>query len=198
MMETNQRVLRVLLAVVVLALAACTPRGPAKAAAPVTPAAPKPVPAPVPPPAPLSTPQTRVELPAPQPLDPAALDTDTATPEPPLVKPAPARRPPATVTVTPPPAAQPAEPPRPTIQELIPPVELKRLQDEVQNRRKEAAQILEQFGRRRATREQQLAITNIRNFLTLSDEAEKRNDIRQADALAERAQLLARDLQNGK
>jgi len=37
----------------------------------------------------------------------------------------------------------------------------------------------------------------IRSFLALSEEAEKHNDMRQADALAERAQILAKELQSG-
>ena len=38
----------------------------------------------------------------------------------------------------------------------------------------------------------------IRNYLALSDDAEKHNDPRQADAFAERAQILAKELQSGK
>jgi hypothetical protein len=41
-------------------------------------------------------------------------------------------------------------------------------------------------------------VATIRNFLTLSGEAENHNDMRQADALAERAQILAKELQSGK
>ena len=81
---------------------------------------------------------------------------------------------------------------------MIPPAELKRLQDQLQGRRREVNQILDRVSKRRVARTQQNVVTNIRNFLTLSAEAEQRNDIRQADALAERAQILARDLQNGK
>src|ERR1035438_7667652 len=74
-------------------LAGCELRGkPAKSAVP--PAAPKPVasaaPAPAPPPA-LSIPQTRVELPKPQPVDPAALETEATPPEPLPAVAAPAR-----------------------------------------------------------------------------------------------------------
>uniref|UniRef100_Q01PT0 Uncharacterized protein n=1 Tax=Solibacter usitatus (strain Ellin6076) TaxID=234267 RepID=Q01PT0_SOLUE len=194
----------VLIIVSLLGLVSCAKRAP-KAAVPVTPVAPKPVaPTPSPPP-PLSTPQTRVELPEPQPLDPAALKTEsTAQDTPPVVKPpaaprrpqpAPAVAPPA----TPPPAATaPAESPRIAIQEVISPTEFKRLQDQVQGRRREVNQILEQLSKRKPVRGQQTIVNDIRNFMALSDEAEKRNDIRQADAFAERAQILARDLQNGK
>jgi len=190
-------------------LAGCSLRGnPAKSAAP--PAAPKPVvnPAPAPPPPALSIPQTRVELPEPQPVDPAALATETAPPEPPpepVPAAAPARSRRGTPAVSP--AGQPASPPaaaasptepRETVQEIVPPAELKRLRDLAQGRRREANQILDQFGRRPKTSAQQNVADTIRNFLALSEEAEKHNDLRQADALAERAQILAKELQSGK
>ena len=195
----------VLIIVSLLGLVSCAKRAP-KAAVPVTPVAPKPVaPAPPPPPPPLSTPQTRVELPEYQPLDPAALNTQsTAQDTPPVVKPPAAPRKPQPAPAVPPPATPPpattapAESPRIAIQEVISPVEFKRLQDQVQGRRREVNQILEQLGKRKPVRGQQTIVNDIRNFMSLSDEAEKRNDIRQADAFAERAQILARDLQNGK
>src|ERR1039458_4370752 len=98
-----------LTALLSILLAGCELRGkPAKSAVP--PAAPKPVasaaPAPAPPPA-LSIPQTRVELPKPQPVDPAALETEATPPEPPPAVAAPARPPPGT------PAARPRRPPPP-------------------------------------------------------------------------------------
>src|ERR1017187_82011 len=186
-------------------LAGCELRGkPAKSAVP--PAAPKPAvnPAPAPPPPPpLSIPQTRVELPKPQPVDPAALETETAPPEPPPAAAAPARSrraPPATsqpATPSPPAATMPTEP-RETVQEIVSPAESKRLQDQAQARRNEVRQILEQLGRRRVTGNQQSVAATIRNFLALSEEAEKHNDMRQADALAERAQILAKELQSGR
>ena len=192
-----------------LAMSSCWHRAAsAKAAAPVTPAAPKPVAAPAPappPPPPLSIPQTQVELPPPQPIDPAALATESASQDAqqPAARPAAGpRRAPANPAVTPPvaPATPPAatEPPREAIQEMISPTELKRLQDQAVGRRREVNQILEQLGKRTLPRTQLNVVTSIRNFLALSEEAEKRNDMRQADALAERAQILARDLQNGK
>jgi hypothetical protein len=192
----------VVLIIAALGLVSCAKHAP-KAAAVVTPVAPKPAAPPPPPAQPLSTPQTRVELPEPQPVVPAALDREsTAQDTPPVVKPpaAPRRpRPEPAATPTPPPAtAPPAETPRVAIQEVISPTEVKRLQDQVQGRRREVNQILEQLNKRRPSRGQQVIMNDIRNFMTLSDEAEKRNDIRQADAFAERAQILARDLQNGK
>ena len=41
-------------------------------------------------------------------------------------------------------------------------------------------------------------VASIRSFVALSEQAEKYNDMRQADALAERAQILAKELQSGK
>src|ERR1019366_7473268 len=213
-----------LTALLSILLAGCELRGkPAKSAVP--PAAPKPVasaaPAPAPPPA-LSIPQTRVELPKPQPVDPAALETEATPPEPlpavaaparsrratPAARPPapvpprpPPRRPPPAAThpaPAPPPAATPPPEPRETVQEIVSPAEVKRLQDQAQARRSEVKQILDRLGRRQLTGTQRNVVATIRNFLTLSGEAENHNDMRQADALAERAQILAKKLQSGK
>jgi hypothetical protein len=195
--------------VAAILLAGCSLRGkPAKSA--VVPAAPKPVvtPAPAPPPPELSIPQTRVELPKPQPVDPAALATEAKPPEvpepPPAVAPARPRRtsPAAGQASSPAAAGNPATaaPPEPreTFQEIVSPAELKRLQDQALARRREANQILDQLGRRQMTGAEQNMAATIRNFLALSEEAEKHNDPRQANALAERAQILAKELQSGK
>ena len=190
-----------LTAVLAVALAGCVLRGkPAKTAA--VPATPKPAatPAPAtPPPAPLSIPQTHVTLPAPQPLDSAAFDVEPI-PEPQPLIPAPPRSrrasPPAS---TPPAVATPAlEPPRETVQEIVPAAELKRLKEQAQGRRQEVNKILAQVGRHKMTAARQNAIATIRSFLTLSEEAENHNDMRQADGFAERAQILARELQSGQ
>ena len=193
-----------------IVLAGCSLRGkPAKSA--VVPAAPKPVvaPAPAAPPPALSIPQTRVELPKPQPVDPSALITEPRPPElpepPPAAAPArPRRTSPAASQPASPAAAAPAAaatpPPetRETFQEIVSPAELKRLQDQGLARRREANQILDQLGRRQLTGAEQKVAATIRNFLALSEEAEKHNDPRQANSLAERAQILAKELQSGK
>jgi hypothetical protein len=166
---------------------------------------------------PLSTPQTHVELPEAQPVDPAALATEPPHPAPPAATPAatparttsPSRRTqPAPVASTPasakPPEVQPAaaqpplEPPRPAIEEIVSPDEAKRLQDSAHARRKDAARILQQLGRGRLSATQLDVAASIRNFLALSENAEKRGDMREADALAERAQILAKELQSGQ
>ncbi len=48
------------------------------------------------------------------------------------------------------------------------------------------------------TKARQNAIATIKSFLTLSEEAEDHNDMRQADGFAERAQILAKELQSGR
>ena len=194
-----------LTALLSILLAGCELRGkPAKSAVP--PAAPKPVASAAPAPAPLpalSIPQTRVELPKPQPVDPAALETEATPPEPPPAVAAPARSRRATPAASQPapaspPAATPPPEPRETVQEIVSPAEVKRLQDQAQARRNEVKQILDRLGRRQLTGTQRNVVATIRSFLTLSGEAENHNDMRQADALAERAQILAKELQSGK
>jgi len=185
-----------------LCLAGCAARAAKVTKAPATPPA-------VAQPQPLSIPQTHVELPQEQPVDPAALVTEP--PPPPAAAPAapapvraatPSRRreqPPreAAPPVVQPPAGPPPEAPRPTIEELISPAEAKRLQESAQTRRAEATRVLQQLNRRRLNRSQQDVAASIRNFVALSEDAEKHNDMRQADALAERAQILAKELQSG-
>ena len=193
-----------LTAVLSMVLVGCSLRKPTKAAAP--PAAPKPAAAPAPAPAPagpLSIPQTNVDLPKPQPVDPAALVTEAPQPvEPPPAAPARSRRPtPATSqpATPPPPTAAPAtEPPRPAVQEIVSPAEVKRLQEQAQGRRREVKQILDQLSRRQLTDAQKDVAATVRSFITLSEEAEQHNDPRQAAALAERAWILAKELQSEK
>jgi hypothetical protein len=148
-----------------------------------------------------------VELPKPQPIDPAALLTEPRPPElpepPPAAVPARPRRtsPAAAQPATPAAAAPAAAPPpetRETFQEIVSPAELKRLQDQAVALRREANQILDQLGRRQLTSAEQGVAATIRNFVALSEEAGKHNDPRQANALAERAQILAKELQSGK
>ena len=75
---------------------------------------------------------------------------------------------------------------------------MKRLQDQAQGRRLEVEGILSEVTKRRLTWAQRNVVNSIKSFVNASNDAEKRHDMRQADALAERAQILARDLQNGK
>jgi len=190
----------------------------------ITPSAPAPVASrsPAPPPQPLSIPQTQVDLPQPQTIDRAALAVDpvppvelpaetTSGPRPgpgrntaprpgtqqradPSQPPNPAANPPA----TPPPAAIPAEPPPPTIGELVSPGDLKRFQEQAQSKLKEVQVIVDQFARRNRTPAQDELLTSIKSFVESSGAAEKRNDMKLADALAERALIKAKDLLNGR
>jgi hypothetical protein len=189
-----------------LSMAGCAAR--AKSAS-STPAVMKPA-APVPPPTPvsLSTPQTQVQLPAPQPIDPLAWEParipqiEANAPKPPAPKP-------TTVNVPPPrpartdanatPAAPPAtEPARPAFQEVIPANDLKRLQDSVANRKKEVEHDLEQVQKRHLNKPQQIMFNDIRGLMKLCLDYERRNEWPQADTMAERAQILVRQLLNGK
>ena len=200
----------ILAACMAISLAGCVLRGSPKTAAAV-PAAPKPVASapPAPPPPPLSIPQTNVELPKPQPLDPEALIT--APPPEPVPETSTATRStrrsntPSQGTAsnsptrieTPPVPPQP-EPERPPIQEIVPAAEQKRLQDSVQSRKADINRILDQTKNRRLGKLQLGVVRTIRSFVDLADDAEKHGDFRQADALAERAQILAREFQAGK
>lgn len=188
--------------------AGCVLSGKNAKTAAATPAAvnPSAAPALASPPQPLSIPQTQVELPRPQAVDPAALSPETPPPVE-ATAPAPVQRPPSRPRPQPrvePPPAQPAalppaaEPAQPQIQEIVPPAEAHRLQEQAQARRRDVEQILDQLRRRRLTSTQRNVITNINAFLLSSLDAEKRGDMKLADALADRAQVLAKDLVDGK
>jgi hypothetical protein len=204
-------------AALAISLAGCVVRGtPKTAAVPATPqpAAPA-APAPEPPPQPLSIPQTEVQLPPAQPLSAEAMAT-LQPPEPatgpvtnptrttrrnPSVTNTPAQpRPEAPAPVTPAPVAPaPAPPPaeaHPLIQEIVPAGEQKRLLDSAEGRKREIQQSLNTLGHKRLNRHQQTTVSRIRAFVRDSDDAQRRGDMRQADALAERAQMLLRELQN--
>ena len=173
-----------------------------KAAAAPPPPAPTPV-KPAAPPEPLSIPQTNVTLPPPQPLSPEAKATTqlpgetTATPAPPPPRPLPTRPKPARPAVEPPAATlPPATPPvveggRAPMTEVLPPAELKRLQDEARGRSQEARRLIAQLS---ARRRQDARVRRIETFLKQADEAERRGDVRQASELAGRALVLAREL----
>lgn len=202
-----RRLEAILTAVLVVPLAGCVVGAKPKTVA-AAPAPPKPA-APVAPAAQpeekLSIPQTQVQLPLPQPFDPDSLTQ--ATPEPAAESSTPSARSNrgrsgSTVSTPPrPEAAAPAPPtpePRAPLQDVVPPSELKRWQDSAQARRKAVHQWLDAPGRRHLSRQQQATVEHIRAFLKDSDSAEQRGDMREADALAERAQILLKELQNGK
>jgi len=160
---------------------------------------------------PLSVPQTQVQLPPPQPLSQDALATE---PAPPVVElpeePAqrPPRRPPAanppTVSRQEPAAPAPIqgpvppEPERPIVQEKISPEEQKRLIEQLAGRKREIAQNVDQAAARGPGAAERALMDRIHSFVQLADEAAGRGDLRQADALAERAQILSRELQGAR
>jgi len=206
-------------AALAISLAGCVVRAkPKTATIPPTPQPAAPVaPAPEPPPEPLSIPQTQIELPPAQPLSAEAMatlqppepatgpvtsptrttrrNTVTNTPAQPRTE-APAPVTPAPAAAAPPPA--PAAEAHPLIQEIVPAGEQKRLLDSAEGRKREIQQSLSSLGRKRLNRHQQTTVSRIRAFVKDSDDAQSRGDMRQADALAERAQMLLRELQNGQ
>jgi hypothetical protein len=178
---------------------------PKTSTAAVAPPAPKPVAAkPAAPPEPLSSPQTQVELPPPQLLNPDAVALPTAKPEtgaPPPTTSRPVRRaaPPAPKPDTSAPVvAPPPEPELPPVQEVLTTSERKRLQESANNRKAEIAQLLTQIKSHRIGTEANREVKRIQSLVTQCTEAEKRGDMRQADALAERALILARELAGAK
>jgi hypothetical protein len=91
---------------------------------------------------------------------------------------------------------------RPPVQEIFPrggfgPAELKRLQDSADARKRDVRIVLDQMGSRRLNSQRE-KVSRIRSFLQLSDEAEGKNDMRTADALAERAQVLVGEFESSR
>lgn len=179
---------------------------------PPKPASTTPAPSPTPQ-APLSIPQTVAELPAPQPISPEALVSMKQPEEPAETPPAPRPRPPRAgqvvgppkpeappVTAQAPPAAVPPELPqeRAPIQEILPPAENKRLQDSADGKKREIKKVLDQIDVRKLDNAQRDLVQRIKSLVQQSDEAEGRNEMRQADALAGSAQILIRELQSGR
>lgn len=107
-------------------------------------------------------------------------------------------KPEAAPAQTAPAAAATPEPERPPILEILPDAERKRLQESAAGRRREIHRILDPLDARKLSDGQRALTARIRSFLQLSDDAEGRGDMRQADALAERAQVLVQELQGGR
>jgi len=190
-------------ALLATALTGCVlQRKPAAAAAVPAP----PVAAVAPPPEPLSVPQTRVKLPPAQPIDPAAL-MQAPPPQPPPtappVQPAtpPARRAPASAA-TPPPKPDPppatTEPARQSIQEVLPEATRNQLQEDAAASRKRIRAWLDSTTTLYLTGQPKLTRDRIQSFLKASDDADRRGDMREAAQLAERAEILIRELQGGR
>jgi hypothetical protein len=113
----------------------------------------------------------------------------------------PARRNPATKpeTPTPEPPATPAPAAElPPIQEVLTADEKKRLQDSADNQKSEIHHLLIQIKSHRPTADVNHEIKRIQSLVAQSDAAERHGDMRQADALAERALILVRGLSGAK
>jgi hypothetical protein len=196
-----------LVAVLAIPLAGCVLGGKPKTVA-AAPAPPKPA-VPAPPPEPLSIPQTQVELPAPQTFNQDALNTapqeetrpqaqtKPATQAPKPRAPAPQPRTTDAQPPVPEPAAeQPTEPARAPILEIMPDAEKNRLRDEAHGHQEETRKLLREAKPKTAN--QKRAQEEINQFLKQSQEAENAGDMRMADQLAERAHILAKELESGK
>ena len=193
-----------LVAILSIPLAGCLLNGkPTPVAA--TPAPPKPA-VPAQPPEPLSIPQTDVQLPAPQPVDPDALNTEAReepTPQAPAKPPSSNKptRPPAAAPQPKPPEIppvpeQPAAEARAPVHEIMTDDELNRIRDEAHAHQAETSKLLSQAKPRNANQRRMEA--EINQFLKQSKDAENARDMRLADQLAERAHILAKELLSGK
>jgi hypothetical protein len=154
----------------------------------------------------LSTLQTSVVLPSPQPVSPDAIppvpveepstEEKAETPHAPRVSRRPAA--PAAGPVKPEPEQAPAPAEnaaeRPPFQPILSSAEEKRLQEKIDARRREIEDRLARAKGHLSDHDQGL-VDRINSFLRLSGEAVQRRDYTQADALSERAWILARELQ---
>jgi hypothetical protein len=177
-----------------------------------TPPAPTPAATPAKPPAdPLSIPQTHVQLPPPQPLDPQALvvaappQTPLAAPATVQTAPAPSRRASSASNSqarpeTPPPVtADPAPlPARASIQEVMPDSQRSQLQEQWTASRKRIRAWLDSAAAQHLNGQDKLKRDRIQSFLKASDDAERRGDMREAVQLADLAEVLIRELQGGR
>jgi outer membrane biosynthesis protein TonB len=190
---------RTISAALILALAALLAGCALQAKKPATPAAPA-APAPVAvkppaPPPPLSIPQTQVEIPPPQPVSEEALAAGQAPPDEPepIAPPRPVKR--SAPAANPRPEASPAEEPaRAPIQEVLSFAERKQLQDSTAERKREIRHLVDLARSRRLNSHELSVVTRIEGLVKLSGDAEAKGDLREADALAQRALVLAKDL----
>jgi len=157
---------------------------------------------------PLSIPQTSVVLPSAQPINPAAL----AQAPPPAAQaaaktadaPAPPRVPRRVVAVPPKPevdqeAEAPATPApaveeQPRIQPILRDDEIRQIKTAIESRKKDIRDSLYR-ARTHSTPANTDLVKRIESFMAQADEAEKLGDYTQADALSERASILAKELQ---
>lgn len=184
---------------------------PAAPPAPVA-SAPK---APPPPEPSFSIPQTQVKLPKEQPISEEALASIPETPYPGANVPSQptrqtARRPPANQSRREPPETQAAPeqakvqaPAAPAddamvIQSIVPANERAKLEGEIQGTLNRARDLMREITARGLTSQNQNAVASVQSFIKLSERALQRGDTVQARNLADRALVVAGDLQRGR
>jgi hypothetical protein len=74
--------------------------------------------------------------------------------------------------------------------------ESKHLQDSAAEHKREIRRLVEQAHLRHLSDPELSAVARIEGMVKLSDDAEAKGDMREADALAERALVLAKDLES--
>jgi hypothetical protein len=197
--------------VAALLLCACEMKAPrAKTPTPPQTAAAKTEPPPEPVPSePLSIPQTQVRLPSPQPLDPEAVvspppSTPAGTsaartagrPKKPTPPPTAAPSKPEAVETAEAPAATEAPPRR--IEPVLPDEQRRRLNEDIVSRLREVDQLLGRIAARTPSDKEKESVERIRSFKDLSFQALERGDTQQANGLADRALLLAKEMLRGR
>ena len=207
----------------ILALASCEMHAKTAAKTPPAPAPPvqSAVAKPATPPPQLSSPQTEVQLPPAQSISAEALASieavheDLPAPEPvPMTKPpvqarrpAPAPAPPSNPpkpeqsteipAPQPPPATAPAEE-APRLQPVYSEEERRRVLGELERRKNDIENLLRGVNPNRMSADQKAVVERIRSFQAVAEEAAKRGDLRSADAISERALILAKELAGGR
>jgi hypothetical protein len=84
------------------------------------------------------------------------------------------------------------------VQAILPADEQRRLLESSQARKRDVRRVLAGLQRNRLGQRERDLQKRIEFFLSQSDQAEKRGDMRQADAFAERAQALLKEWQGGR
>ena len=155
---------------------------------------------------PISYPQTVVRLPRPQPIPPDSI-TEPPVEEPPVVRPSSRGRMPAVApTAVPPtreaPAVEVRAPgtlrPAGPVPEATP--ALTRTDEnsvsgvQIEPRIQAVREMLGRLGGGKRTADLNVSIARVQSLLTLAKRALDRHDLRQADSLTERAEVIARDL----
>ncbi len=150
---------------------------------------------------PISYPQTVVRLPRPQPIPPDSI-TEPPSDEPAVVRPSSRVRPPALAPTKEVPAVEVRAPgplrPAGPVPEATP--ALTRTDEnsvsgvQIEPRIQAVREMLGRLGSRKRTADLDVSIARVQSLLTLAKRALDRHDLRQADSLTERAEVIARDL----